>query len=143
MHDTITENLTAYEQACSLCIDDMFHVAYLALVDADAAEGLVTEVCVAGTHKYGKMDDGDRIRFLLTSDLYRRCNYRLKFCTPSTDALPEPLRALTKYERLLIAMRFSSGLSSADSGHILGMTQEEYGAEISDVIKKFRFFIKK
>lgn len=112
---------------------------YLALADAAAAEGLVTDVCVAGTHKYSKMDDGDRIRFHITSDLYRRCKRRLGFCTPSTDALPEQLRALTKYERLLIAMRFSSGLSSADSGHILRMTPEENETGISNVVKGYIF----
>jgi len=47
MHDTITETYTPYEQACSQCIDDLYHTACLVLVDADAAEKLVTEICVA------------------------------------------------------------------------------------------------
>ena len=88
MYDTITEPITLYEQACSQCIDDLYHMAYIALVDADAAEKLVTEICVAGVHKYANLEDEAEIRFRLASDLYRRVKRRLWFCTPDTDALP-------------------------------------------------------
>ena len=130
------ETLTPYEQACSQCIDDLYHIAYLALVDADAAEKLVTEVCVAGVHKYSDLGEEAAIRFRLTTDLYHRVKRRLWFCTPNTDALPEQLQVLTKQERLIVAMRFSSGLSVADSGRIVGLSVDEYRKRINDIMSK-------
>ena len=134
MHDTITETYTPYEQACSRCIDDLYHTAYLVLVDADAAEKLVTEICVAGVHKYDNLEDEAEIRFRLTSDLYHRLKRRLWFFAPNTDPLSEQLQGLTKQERLIIAMRFSSGLSAAESGRILGLSREEYCKRVNEII---------
>lgn len=136
MYDSITEIYTPYEQACSQCIDDLYRTAYLVLVDADAAEKLVTEICVAGVHKYDHLEDEAEIRFRLTSDLYHRVKRRLWFCTPNTDALPEQLQVLTKQERLVVAMRFSSGLSAAESGRILGLSVDEYRKRINDIMSK-------
>ena len=136
MYDTITETYTTYEQACSQCIDDLYHTAYLVLVDADAAEKLVTEICVAGVHKYDHLEDEAEIRFCLASDLYRRVKRRLWFTTPNTDALPKQLQVLTKQERLIIAMRFSSGVSAAESGRILGLELNEYRKTISEIMRK-------
>ena len=136
MYDTITTTLTLYEQACSQCIDDLYHTAYLVLVDADAAEKLVTEICVAGVHKYANLEDEAEIRFRLTSDLYHRIKRRLWFFTPNTDALPELLQVFSKQERLIVAMWFSSGLSAADSGRILGLSQDEYRKTISDIMRR-------
>ena len=138
MYDTITETYTTYEQACSQCIDDLYHTAYLVLVDAHAAEKLVTEICVAGVHKYDHLEDEADIRFRLTSDLYRHVKRRLWFCTPNTDALPEQLQVLTKQERLIVAMRFSSGLSVADSGQILKLSEAEFRRHINDIMHKQR-----
>lgn len=136
MYDTITETYTAYEQACSQCIDDLYRTAYLVLVDADAAEKFVTEICVAGVHKYEQLEDEVEIRFRLTSDLYHRLKRRLWFCTPNTDALPEQLQVLTKQERLTLAMRFSSGLSAAESGRILGLSADGYRKRINEIMHK-------
>ena len=136
MYDTITTALTLYEQACSQCIDDLYHTAYLVLVNVDAAEKLVTEICVAGVHKYDQLEDDVEIRFCLTSDLYHRVKRRLWFCTPNTDALPEQLQVLNKQERLIVAMRFSTGLSVVESGKILGLSQEEYRKRVNDIMCK-------
>ena len=136
MYDTITETSTTYEQACSQCIDDLYHTAYLVLLDADAAEKLVTEICVAGVHKYDNLEDEAEVRFRLTSDLYRRVKRRLWFTTPNTDALPEQLQGLTKQERLTLAMRFSSGVSAAESGRILRLELNEYRKTISEIMRK-------
>jgi len=136
MYDTIIETSTTYEQACSQCIDDLYHTAYLVLVDAEVAEKLVTEICVAGVHKYANLEDEAEIRFRLASDLYRRVKRRLWFTTPNTDALPEQLQVLTKQERLIVAMRFSSGVSAADSGRILGVTPDEYRKRVNDILQK-------
>ena len=136
MYDTIIETSTTYEQACSQCIDDLYRTAYLVLVDADAAEKLVTEICVAGVHKYDHLEDEAEIRFRLTSDLYRRVKRRLWFFTPNTDPLPKQLQVLTKKERLTLAMRFSSGLSAAESGRILGLTREEYCKRVNEIMRK-------
>ena len=136
MYDTITETYTSYEQACSQCIDDLYHTAYLVLVDADAAEKLVTEICVAGVHKYDNLEDEAEIRFRLTFDLYRRVKRRLWFCTPNTDTLPEQLQALTKHERLILAMRLASGLSVGESGCILGLSENNYGKIFTAVAQK-------
>ena len=136
MFDTITEPITLYEQACSRCIDDLYHTAYLVLVDADAAEKLVTEICVAGVHKYDDLEDEAEIRFRLTSDLYHRLKRRLWFCTPNTDALPRQLQLLPKKERLTLAMRFSSGLSAEESGRIIGLQPDEYRKLVSDIMRK-------
>ena len=136
MYDTITETYTTYEQACSQCIDDLYHTAYLVLVDAHAAEKLVTEICVAGVHKYANLEDEAEIRFRLTSDLFHRVKRRLWFCTPNTYPLPEQLQVLTKQDRLIVAMRFSSGLSSTESGRILRLSQDEYRKVISEVMRK-------
>ena len=134
MHDTITETYTPYEQACSRCIDDLYHIAYLILMDTDIAEKLVTEICVAGVHKYDNLEDEAEIRFRLTSDLYHRLKRRLWFFAPNTDPLPEQLQVLTKQERLIIVMRFSSGLSAAESGRILGLSREEYCKRVNEII---------
>ena len=136
MYDTVTTALTLYEQACSKCIDDLYHTAYLVLVDADAAEKLVTQICVAGVHKYDHLEDEAEIRFRLTSDLYHRLKRRLWFFAPNTDPLPEQLQVLTKQERLIVAMRLSSGLSVADSGRILGVSREEYRKRINEIMSK-------
>ena len=136
MHDTITETYTPYEQACSRCIDDLYHIAYLILMDTDIAEKLVTEICVAGVHKYDNLEDEAEIRFRLTSDLLHRVKRRLWFCTPNTDALPEQLQVLTKKERLIVAMRFSSGLSAAESGQILKLSEAKYRRLVNGVIHK-------
>lgn len=140
MDEIITEEhselYTPYEQACSRCIDDLYHTAYLVLVDADAAEKLVTEICVAGVHKYDHLEDEAEIRFRLTSELYHRVKRKLWFCTPNTDVLPEQLQVLTKQERLIVAMRFSSGLSVEDSVRILGMTLDEYRKRVTDIMRK-------
>ena len=136
MHDTITETYTPYEQACSRCIDDLYHIAYLILMDTDIAEKLVTEICVAGVHKYDNLEDEAEIRFRLTSDLYHRLKRRLWFFAPNTDPLPEQLQGLTKQERLIIAMRFSSGLSAAESGRILGLSREEYCKRVNEIMRK-------
>ena len=134
MYDTITETYTAYEQACSQCIDDLYRTAYLVLVDADAAEKFVTEICVTGVHKYEQLEDEAEIRFRLTSDLYHRLKRILWFCTPNTDALPEQLQVLTKQERLTLAMRFSSGLSAAESGRILGLSADGYRKRLNEIM---------
>ena len=140
MDEIITEEhselYTPYEQACSRCIDDLYHTAYLVLVDADAAEKLVTEICVAGVHKYDHLEDEAEIRFRLTSELYHRVKRKLWFCTPNTDVLPEQLQVLTKQERLIVAMRFSSGLSVENSVRILGMTLDEYRKRLTDIMRK-------
>ena len=136
MYDSITETYTPYEQACSQCIDDLYHTAYLVLVDAEVAEKLVTEICVAGVHKYDDLEDEAEIRFRLTSDLYHRLKRRLRFFAPNTDPLPEQLQVLTKKERLTLAMRFSSGLSAAESGRILGLSQEEYCKRVNEIMRK-------
>ena len=136
MYDTIIETYTAYEQSCSQCIDDLYHTAYLVLVNVDAAEILVTEFCVAGVHKYDHLEDEPEIRFRLTSDLYRRLKRRLWICTPNTDALPEQLQVLTKQERLFVAMCFSSGLSAAESERILGLSADGYRKRINEIMHK-------
>ena len=136
MYDTITTTLTLYEQACSQCIDDLYHMAYIALVDADAAEKLVTEICVAGVHKYDHLEDEAEIRFRLTSDLYRHVKRRLWFFTPNTDALPEQLQVFTKQERLIVAMRFSSGLPMMETGRILGLSPDEYRKRVNNIMRK-------
>lgn len=134
MNDVV--NLTIYEQACSKCIDDLYHVAYLAFVDSDKAEELVTKVCVAGLHKYGNIEDEGDIRYRLTSDLYHLCRRRLWLCMPSTDMLPVPLQVLTKSERLLIAMCFASGLSAAETCGIVGLSEDRYSKKVSEILKK-------
>ena len=131
-----SEPYSQYEQACLKCIDDLYHTAYLALVDADASEKLVTVICVAGVHKYDKLEDEAEIRYRLTSELYHRVKRKLWFCTPNTDVLPEQLQVLTKQERLIVAMRFSSGLSVEDSVRILGMTLDEYRKRVTDIMRK-------
>jgi len=136
MYDSMTETYTPYEHACSLCIDDLYHTAYLVLVDADAAEKFVTEICVAGVHKYDDLEDEAEIRFRLTSDLYRRLKRRLWFFTPNTDVLSEWLQILTKQERLILAMRFSAGLSAAESGRILGLSADAYKKQIDEIMQK-------
>lgn len=130
------ELLTTYEDACSQCIDDLYRTAYLVLVDAEDAEKLVTEICVAGVHKYEHLEDQAEIRFRLTSDLYRHVKRRLWFCTPKTEALPKQLQVLTKKERIIIAMRFSSGLSADISRSILGLSMNEYQECINIIMRK-------
>ena len=132
----LTESLSIYEQACSHCIDDLYHTAYLVLADEDAAEMLVTEICVAGVHKYDQLEDMVEIRFRLTSDLYRKIKQRLWFFTPNTDALPEVLQSLTKQDRLVAAMHYSSGLSETESARILGMNADQYRKKISEIVRK-------
>lgn len=137
MNDTIKSvTLSAYEQACSQCIDDLYHVAYLVFVDENTAEKFVTAICLSGVHKYSYMEDEEKIRFRLTGDLYRRIKRRLWFWTPDKSALPTPLQALNKHERLLVAMRFSSGLSLAEAGRIAGLSPEQYRNVISDIMCK-------
>ena len=134
-----TNNLTVYEQACFHSIDDLFHTAYIVLVDADAAEKLVTEICVAGVQKYDHLEDEAETRFRLTSDLYHHLKRRLWFCTPNKSALPEHLHAMSKWERLALAMRFSSGLSAADSVRICGCTEADFTQIISSAARKIPF----
>jgi len=96
----------------------------------------VTKVCVSGVHKYADIKDEIEIRYYLTDDLYHLCRRRLWFVTPATDKLPEPLQIMTKTERLLAAMWFVSGLSTAGSGKIVGMMPDQYRTVISALMKK-------
>ena len=136
MNDTITEKHTAYARACSLCIDDLYRTAYLALADASAAEKLVTGVCADGVNKYRMLETEAEIRFCLAADLYHRVKRRLWLLTPDAHALPEQLQGLTKQERLIVAMRFSSGLSAEDSGRILGLPQGDYRKLVNEIMGK-------
>ena len=136
----LTEKLTWYEQACCMCIEDLYHTAYIALVNEDIAEKIVTQICVAGVHKYGKSENVEKIRFLLTSDLYHRIKRRLYFHTPNSKILPEPLCALSKTERLIAAIHFCSGISSAESGKILGLSEKIYAKTISDIVRKLPLY---
>ena len=131
-----TKILTPYEQAFSQCIDDLYHTAYLVLADEDAAEKLVTEICAAGVHKYDRLEDRAELRFRLSSDLYRLLKRRLWFISPNTDPLPEQLQSLTKHERLIAAMHYSSGLSEIESARILGMKADRYRRKISEIVRK-------
>ena len=99
---------------------------------------IVTEICVAGVHKYDHLDDEAQIRFRLASDLYHRVKRRLWFTTPNTDALPEKLQVLTKQERLMIAIRLVSGLSSQEAGQICGFAEPAYKQILSTVMRKCR-----
>ena len=139
MQTDTKEKLPFYEPACSRCIDDLYHTACLALVDADTAEKIVTEICVAGVHKYDHLDDEAQIRFRLASDLYHRVKRRLWFTTPNTDALPEKLQVFTKQERLMIAIRLVSGLSSQEAGQICGFAEPAYKQILSTVMRKMSF----
>lgn len=134
MNDTIT--LTPYEHACSDCIDDLYHTAYIALGDETAAETLVTRICVAGVHRYRCLTDEREIRFRLTSELYHRVKRRLLFTAPNTDGLAEELRVLTGQERLLSALAFSSGLTMDEVGRIIGLSREEYERRIDGIAAK-------
>lgn len=137
MNDVITEQYdTAYEQTCFKCIDDLYHMAYFALADSGEAEKLVTEICVAGVHKYNRFEDDAENRFRLTADLYHRIKRRLWFTTPNTDALPQQLQVLTKQERLIVALRFSSGLAVSESARIIGLTPDEYRRRINEIMRK-------
>ena len=137
MNDVITEQYdTAYVQTCSKCFDDLYRMAYLAFADTSEAEKLVTEICVAGVHKYNCFEDEAEIRFRLTADLYHRIKRRLWFTTPNASSLPEQLQVLTKQERLIVALRFSSGLVASDSARILGLTQDEYRRRINEIMRK-------
>ncbi len=137
MNDVITAQYdTTYEQTCSKCIDDLYHMAYLALADAGEAEEFVTEICVAGVHKYNRFEDEAEIRFRLTSDLYHRIKRRLWFTTPNASALPDQLQLLTKQERLIVALRFSSGLVVSESARILGLTQDEFRKCVNEIMRK-------
>lgn len=132
------ESLTIYEQACSKCIDDLYHTAYLALVNVSEAEKYVTEICVTGVHKYDDIYDEAEIRFHLTSDLYHRVKRRLWFSSPNTETLPNQLQILTKWERLIVAMHYSSGLTAEDSQRILKLSQAKYRNRIDEVMRKIR-----
>jgi len=136
MYDAITAPCSLYEQTCAKFIKHLYQTAYLVLADADTAEKTVTEICTAGVHKYDHLEDEAEIRFRLASDLYHRVKRRLLFCTPNTEALPAQLQVLNKQERLVIAMRFSAGLSAEDSGRILGLTQSEYCRTINEIMGK-------
>lgn len=137
MNDTaITKESKKYEAACSACADDLFHVAYLALVDEEQAEDIVMRVCKAGVHKYDNLEDEEEIRFRLTSDLYHQCKRRLLFRTPNTGRLPTQLQVLSKQDRLLAAMYFSSGLPSASAADIVGMKHDEYTKTVLSIMRK-------
>ena len=137
MNDVITAQYdTTYEQTCSKCIDNLYHMAYLALADAGEAEKFVTEICVAGVHKYNCFEDEAEIRFRLTADLYHRIKCRLWFTTPKTEDLPEHLQVLTKHERLIVALRFSAGLAVSESARILGLTQDEFRKCVNEIMRK-------
>ncbi len=132
----ISEQFTPYEQACLQSIDDLYHIAYIALVDTDDAEKLVTATCVSCIHRYNHLNDVNKIRYHLTSNLYRRIKRKLRFYSPDNHALPEPLQILSKHERLLVAMRFSSELPAAESGRIIGLPLKCYQKLISKIMQK-------
>ena len=113
-----------YENACALCIKDLYHIAYLALGDSDKAEKMVIKTCAAGVHTYGDWQETDAIRRNLVADMYRRCKRKLRFYNPSAAALPEVFRNLTRWERLRIAVRFASGLPESESCTIAGQMEK-------------------
>jgi len=136
MHDTMTETLTVYEQTCSRCAENLYRVAYRVLGDADDAAALVCRICADGTGKYLRVRDGEKIRRFLFTELVRCLQRSLRFRSPDTAALPEVMRGLSGQERLVSAMRFSSGLSFVESGKILGLSPEKYEKRIREILRR-------
>ena len=134
--EKVIEPLSIYEQVCAKCIDDLYHTAYLVLVDENSSEKIVTEVCVAGVHKYDEMDDEAKIRFCLTKDMYHSLRRKLWWCNPTPELLPNQLKLLTKKDRLIVALRFLSGLPETESCWILGLTADAYRDQIHNILKK-------
>lgn len=104
--------MDVYEEACAQYIDDLYRIAYIALGDADEAAQIVETVCKAGVRTCRGCQNAPEIRIRLVGDLYRRCADRLP--AAASASLPEPLRALSAADRLVLILRTLSGLSDTE-----------------------------
>lgn len=126
--------MNAYVDLCENCYNDLYRIAYLTMGDVVVASELVEKTCVRGVHICADVKDQRGIKIALTGALYRFLFDKLRTYVPKALNGKDPFAIYTAQERLLVLMRFKSGLRLSELSNALAMPAEEISKKVSYII---------
>ena len=126
--------MNAYVDLCENCYSDLYCIAYLAMGDVAVASELVEKTCVRGVHICAHLKDQRGIKIALTGELYRYSLEKLLTYVPKAFNGKDPLANYTAQERLLVLMRFRSGLRLSELSNALAIPVDEISRKISQIL---------
>lgn len=126
--------MSAYVDLCENCYSDLYCIAYLTMGDGAVASELVEKTCVRGVHICAHMKDQRGIKIALTGELYRYSLEKLLTYVPKAFNGKDPLANYTAQERLLVLMRFRSGLRLSELSNALAIPADEISRKISQIL---------
>ena len=126
--------MNAYVDLCENCYSDLYCIAYLAMGDVAVASELVEKTCVRGVHICAHLKDQRGIKIALTGELYRFSLEKLLTYVPKALNDKNPLANYTAQERLLVLMRFRSGLRLSELSNALAIPADEISRKISQIL---------
>ena len=126
--------MNAYVDLCENCYSDLYCIAYLAMGDVAVASELVEKTCVRGVHICAHLKDQRGIKIALTGELYRYSLEKLLTYVPKAFNGKDPLANYTAQERLLVLMRFRSGLRLSELSNALAIPADEISRKISQIL---------
>ena len=112
--------------ACHGCIPMLYRFAYLTLGDEDRACTLVASVCIRGEGL--ESVSGRKLQIELLRDLYHRCQRALFLHRPGPGGA---LDGTGRRDRLLLALRFGTGLPSEEARRITGLPRQIFYRRLS------------
>ena len=126
--------MNAYVDLCENCYSDLYRIAYLTMGDVAVASELVEKTCVRGVYICAHMKDQRGIKIALTGELYRLSLEKLLTYVPKALNGKNPLINYTAQERLLLLMRFRSGLRLSELSNALTIPAEEISRKVSHIL---------
>lgn len=121
-----TARMNSYIACCDACLDDLYRMVFLCFGNADVAAKLLRQVCIASAQTYRGWQNFRTTKIFLTSSLFRECQNHLSSVDPNEMNLPPVLHGISGQTRLLLALRFASGLTSAEAQKASGMSKKEF-----------------
>lgn len=118
--------MNSYAACCDACLGDLYRMAFLCFGNADVATKLLRQVCVAGARTYHRHQNIRTAKIFLISSLFQECQNHLSSAEVNEVNLPPVLRGISGQMRLLLALRFASGLTTAEAQKASGMSKREF-----------------
>lgn len=118
--------MNSYAACCDACLGDLYRMAFLCFGNEDVAAKLLRQVCVAGSPTYRGHQNIRTTKIFLTSSLFQECKNHLSSVEVNEVNLPPVLRGISGQTRLLLALRFASGLTTAETQKASGMSKKEF-----------------
>ncbi|MBP3647519.1 MAG: hypothetical protein J6K55_13970 [Clostridia bacterium] len=130
----MNEFMGSYIRLCEECFEDLYKVAYLTIGDAGIASELVEKVCVRGVHLCERMKELREIKIALSGELYRLCLEKLLFYPPAAVGSAGKLKGFSPQDRLLLMLRYKSGLRLSELSQAIAMPQKEISDRIMQMM---------